>query len=250
MILNQAAARYYFGDEDPVGRQIAYDFGGFFGGQSEWLTVVGVSSNTQASGLGQDPVHALFLPEAQWQSPFGGPSTLLVRTAGDPHHVAPQVLENLRSLDPERPLEHVQTLAEARNESVAPQRLNALLFGSFAALALLIAAVGVGAMLMWSVSARRKELAIRSAVGAEPGTLLRRVLSEGTLLVVAGLALGAVLAMAVGRFLEKMLFEVAATDLRTLLLAATILFLIGLVAAFIPARRAMKSNPIELLRAD
>ena len=133
---------------------------------------------------------------------------------------------------------------------MAPQRLNALLFGSFALLALLIATVGVGAMLMWSVSARKKELAVRSAMGAEPGKLLTQVLAEGALLVIAGLLIGGVAAIASGRLLESMLFEVASTDAKTLLAAGGVLFVIGIGAAALPARRAMTSDPIELLRAD
>ena len=212
VILNETAARHYFQDKDPVGEQIAYDFGGFFGGQSEWLTIIGVSKATRSTSLQETNDHGLFLCECQFAQAMPGmaPDTVLVRTAtADPHEVAPQVLENLRALDPERPLEHVRTLAEARDETIAPQRLNALLFGSFALLALLIATVGVGAMLMWSVITRRRELAIRAAVGADPGKLLRSVLTEGGTLVAIGLALGTGIALVAGRFLNQLLYEVA-----------------------------------------
>ena len=249
-IINQATARVHFGDDDPVGKQIAYDFGGFFGGQSDWFTVVGVAADTLSAGIAEAAPQTLYLVDKQVRA-FQGPDTLMVRSAtNQPHHMAPQVLDHLRKLDPERPLEHIRTLAEARDESVAPQRVNALLFGSFASLALLIATVGVGAMLMRSVNARRRELAIRAAVGAEPGSLLRRVLIEGTVLVAAGLAIGAVAATFTGEFLSSMLYEVAPTDPLTLFVAGGLLLLIGLVAALLPAGRAMRSNPIELLRAD
>ncbi len=245
-ILNQVAAEHYFGNDDPVGRRITYDFGGFFGGASDWLTIIGVAANVRATGLDRDPEHTLFLPEGQ----SFAPSTLLVRTENDPYQVAGSVLERLRSLDPERPLEHMRTLEETRNESIAPQRLNALLFGSFAALALLIATVGVGAMLMWSVNARRRELAIRAAVGAEPGSLLRRVLGEGTVLVLVGLVLGGAVAVSAGRLLQSLLFDVAATDAQTLIAAGVILLAVGTLAAMIPARSAMRSDPNSLLRAE
>ena len=245
-VINQSAARFYFGNEDPIGQRISYDFGGFFGGASEWLTVVGVAADMRATGLDRAPDHTLYLPEGQ----SFAPDTLLVRTKDEPYSVAGSVLEALRRLDPERPLEHMKTLEETRNKSIAPQRLNALLFGSFAALALVIATVGVAAMLMWSVSSRRRELAIRAAVGAEPSTLLRRILGEGTVLVAAGLMLGASVAVFAGRLLQSLLFEVEPTDATTLALAALVLLLVGLGAALLPARTAMRSDPNSLLRSE
>lgn len=247
-VVNESAARFYFGDEEPIGRRINYDFGGFFGGESEWMTVVGVAADVRVTGVDKPVEHTLYLPEGQ----SFAPSTMLVRAGegDDPYRVAGGVLERLRSLDPERPLEHLRTLEETRNESIAPQRLNALLFGSFAGLALLIATVGVGAMLLWSVSARRRELAIRAAVGAEPGRLLRGVLTEGTVLVTLGLALGALLATLSGRLIANLLFDVPEIAPGTLALAALILLFVGVGAALVPASSAMRSDPNQLLRGD
>ena len=171
-IINESAARYYFGDAEGVGKRICFSFGGFQPSEATLIGVVADARMTSVDTIGQ---HVLYLPEAQ---SFPG-QTVLVRTEGDPTPIESQVLETLRALDPERPLEHVSTLAELRSESLAPQRLNAILFLIFGGLALAIAAVGVGAVLAFTVSARRRELGIRAALGATPGRLLCMVLREG-----------------------------------------------------------------------
>ena len=157
-ILSRSAARHYFGAESAIGRRINYRFGG---PPSDWHTVVGIAADTRPTSVEKTDVHVLYRPEAQ----SFPPDTVLVRTAGDPGPVTPHVVETIRNLDPERPIEHIQTLAELRDESIAPQRLNATLFGAFAAIALGIAAVGTAAVVAFSVSTRRRELGIRRALG-------------------------------------------------------------------------------------
>ena len=190
--------------------------------------------------------HMLYIPEAQ---SFPG-QTVLVRTQGDPTTMAPQVLDALRALDPERPLEHISTLAELRAESLAPQRLNAILFMIFGGLALAIAAVGVAAVLAFTVSARRRELGIRAALGAVPSQLLGLVLRQGGAMALVGLALGALGSVALTRLMSSLLYEVAPLDLPTLLAVGLILLVVALAAALVPARRATKTNPVEVLQAE
>ena len=130
-------------------------------------------------------------------------STLLVRTAGSADQITPRVVETIRSLDPNRPVDHVQTLEELRDETIAPQRLNATLIGLFALLALAIAMVGVGGVLAFSVSQRTNELGVRMALGAEPGTILRMILGEGAVMAAIGLVVGGLLSAPLSRMLDR-----------------------------------------------
>jgi predicted permease len=245
-IVNESAARHYFGDADPLGRRITYNFGGGFQFDDSWLTLVGVVADSRVTAIDRVGQHVLYLPEAQ---SFPA-QTVLVRTQGDPRTVTPQVVETLRALDPDRPLEHIHTLAELRDESLAPQRLNATLFAIFAGLALTIAAVGVAAVLAFTVSARRRELGIRAALGAAPARLLGLVLRDGGAMALLGLALGAAGAVVLTRFLQGLLYEVEPLDAPTFLAVAALLLAVALGAALVPARRATKASPVEVLRSE
>ena len=242
-ILNESAARHHFADRDPVGRRITYSFGSQV---SQEHTIVGIAADTRPTGVDQEGVHALYLPAAQ----SFAPSTMLVRTEGDPSPVAPLVVESLRNLDPQRPIEHVRTLAELRAESLAPQRLNATLFGVFAVLALLIATIGVAAVVAFSVSARRREMGIRATFGASPLRLLAVVMRDGLWMTGIGLAVGAAAAAASSRLLAGLLFEVEPLDWGVFLLVAAVLLVVATVASLVPARRASSAQPVEVLRSE
>jgi putative ABC transport system permease protein len=144
----------------------------------------------------------------------------------------------------------VQTLEEIRDETIAPQRLNAILIGLFALLALAIAMVGVGGVLAFAVSQRTNELGIRMALGAEPGAILRMILGEGVMMAVIGLVIGAVAAAPLSRMLTGLLFGVQPVDPPTIAAAASLLLGVALVAAWVPARRAMAVEPMTALRRD
>ena len=133
---------------------------------------------------------------------------------------------------------------------MAPQRLNAVLFLIFGALALAIAAVGVAAVLAFAVSARRRELGIRAALGATPAQLLGMVLREGGLMALVGLGLGALGSLALTRLMVSLLYEVAPLDAPTFVAVGLVLLLVALAAALVPARRATRTAPAEVLRAD
>ena len=183
-------ARYYFKTGSPVGRRISWKLTNGITGAVSWTPpaeIVGVAADSRADGIDQAPLHTMYQPDTQ----NNAPSTLLVRTAGDtPDALAPRVVETIRALDPNRPIDHVQTLEEIRDETIAPQRLNATLIGLFAALALAIATVGVAGVLAFSVSQRTNELGIRVALGAERGEILRMILGEGAAMALVGLVIG------------------------------------------------------------
>jgi len=153
-------------------------------------------------------------------------------------------------LDPERPVEHIRTLAEARAESIAPQRLNATLFASFAALGMAIAALGIGSVIGLSVSQRTREFGIRAALGADRGRILGLVVREGLGLTSLGLAAGVVGAALVARFLDGLLYGVRPFDPGTWLGVALSLSLVAMIACLVPGRRAARVPPAEALKGE
>lgn len=242
-IVNEPMARHYLGDGPALGRRIAFSFGG---GWSPWIEVVGVVAATRTTAVTDTGVHAIYRPSGQ---SFGSES-VLVRMSETGAGATPHVIESVRNLDPERPIEHIRTLAEARAESIAPQRLNATLFAAFAAFGMIIAAIGVGSVLGLSVSRRRRELGIRGALGADAGSLLRLVVRDGMVLTLIGLGLGAVGALPLARTLEGMLFDVGALDPATWLGVGALLATVALVACLLPAGRAARVPPAEALRGE
>jgi predicted permease len=249
VILSDSMAKYYFKAGDPVGRRISWKLTNGITGAVSWTApaeIVGVVADSRADGVDQEPMHTMFQPDTQ----SFAPSTLLVRTSGASDRLAPRVIETIRQLDPDRPIDHVQTLEEIRDETIAPQRLNATLIGMFAALALAISTVGVAGVLAFSVSQRTNELGIRVALGAERGTILRMILGEGAAMALVGLVVGGMAAIPLSALLKGLLFGVEPADPLTIALSAVLLVGVALVASWIPARRATVIDPITALRSD
>jgi putative ABC transport system permease protein len=244
VILSESMARYYFKDENPIGRRLSWKL--FNGNWSPKAEIVGVAADSRADGIDQRPLHTMYQPDAQTTAQ----STLLVRTAGSTNRLAPRMVETIRSLDPNRPIDHVQTLEEIRDDTIAPQRLNATLIGLFALLALAIATVGVAGVLAFSVSQRTNELGIRLALGAEQQTILRMILGEGAAMALVGLFVGGLAAIPLSRLLSGLLFGVEPVDPLTIGLAAALLVAVALIAAWIPARLATAVDPITALRSE
>jgi ABC-type antimicrobial peptide transport system permease subunit len=243
-------AKYYFKTGSAVGRRISWKITNGITGAVSWTPpaeIVGVAADSRADGIDQVPLHTMYQADTQ----NFAPATLLVRTAGDtPDALTSRVVETIRALDPNRPIDHVQTLEEIRDETIAPQRLNATLIGLFATLALVIATVGVAGVLAFSVSQRTNELGIRVALGAQRGEILRMILGEGAAMACVGLAIGGVAAIPLSQLLKGLLFGVEPADPPTIAIAAALLVAVALVAAWIPARRATAIDPITALRGD
>ena len=244
VILSESMARFFLKDLNPIGRHISWKQNGTWTPAAE---IVGVAADTHAEGITRDPRHTLYQPDTQ--APFV-PTTILVRSAGKFDQLTPRIVETIRQLDPDRPIDHVQTLEELRDESIAPQRLNAVLIGLFALLALAIATVGVAGVLGFSVSQRTNELGIRLALGAERGSILRMILGEGLMMAGVGLTIGAMAAVPLSRFLSGLLFGVQPADPVTLVAAAALLLGVAIVAAWIPARLATSVDPLMALRSN
>jgi putative ABC transport system permease protein len=249
VILNQTLAELLFPNQDPIGRRVAWtgEVLKFIGVSGDWRTVVGVVGNTRDGGLDAPALPVVFLPFGQADFPIGG---FVIRSQRDAAALAPAATRVVRGIAPELPIEKVLTIDQIRDESVGPRRLNALLVGSFGVLALVVAAIGIGAVLAFSVSARTNEIGIRMSLGADSGRVQRMVLSEGGLLVALGLALGVAGALVLSRLMQGLLFGVAPHDPVTLAGVVLLMAAVGIAACWIPAARAARIDPGAALRAQ
>jgi ABC-type antimicrobial peptide transport system permease subunit len=179
---------------------------------------------------------------------FGG--RLFVHTAANPYALVPSVIRIIREISTDQPVEHAATLADVRAEVLTPDRLNSLVFGVFAAVALAIAVVGVAGVLAFSVSARTREFGIRLALGSKPQDLLRGVIAEGAAMAAAGVFAGAALGFVLARFAGKYFLEMKMPGALPVTLSALVLMTVAIVASVVPAARAARVNVMEALRSE
>jgi putative ABC transport system permease protein len=248
VILNKTLAERLFGNKDPIGQRVAWtgDVLRFIGVSGEYRTVVGVVGDTKDGGLDAMPLPVVFTPFAQSDFPIGG---FVLRAKGDAASLAPAATRAVRQVAPDQPIEHVMTVGQIRDESVAPRRLNAMLVSSFGGLALLVAAVGIAGVLAFSVGARTNEIGIRMSLGADAGRVQRMIISEGGLLVVLGLAFGVIGALSLSRLMQGLLFGVQPHDPLTLAGVSAVMAIVGIMACWIPARSAARIDPAVALRS-
>lgn len=240
-VVNQALVARYFAGENPLGRQIGF---GARDGQV-WRTIVGVVSNVRQFGLA-----AAAQPEA-FVSVEQDPTrsmTLVVRTSGVEGAVVPMVREALRSIDPAQPISNVLGMEARLADSIARPRFLSRLLGAFALAALLLASIGIYAVMSSNVQGRRREMGVRLAVGASPRAVLLLVLGDGARLVAIGVAGGLVATLAASRLIAGMLFGVPANDVLTLSLVTAMLVVVAMGATLTPALRAAHSDPLATLR--
>jgi len=249
VILNKSFAERLFGDQDPIGRRVAWtgEVLKFIPVSGDWRTVVGVVGDTRDAGLDSDPTPVMFQPFAQ-EEIFSG--ALVIRTKSDPALLAPAAERAIRELYPRQLIENVATLEEVRDATVAPRRLNALFIASFGTLAMVIAMVGIAGVLAFSVTSRTAEIGIRMSLGADASRVRRMVLGQGGVLLATGLVVGVTGALLASRLMRKLLFGVAPYDPVTLAAVAFILTAIGVAACWLPAARAARVEPAVALRAD
>ena len=248
VIINETLAATYFAGENPIGRRIAWtgDILRFTPFSSEWRTVVGVVGSTQDGGLEAEPRSVVFMPFAQ-ELAFGG--GLVIRTDRNASALAPAATRIVRAIAPLVPIGDIRTVAQIKDESVSPRRLNAVLVSSFSILAVIIAAVGIAGVLAFSVSARTGEIGIRMSLGADSARVQRMILKEGGVLVAAGVLLGVAGAMVTTQVMRGLLFGVAPHDPVTLAGVTALMAAIGIGACWIPARRAAAIDPAVTMRS-
>jgi putative ABC transport system permease protein len=239
VIVSQGTARRSWPSQSALGRRLQHN---------ETLEeVVGVTADVRSTSLDKDPVLIIYVP--YWQRPQLAAS-LLVRTAMDPRGIAAGVREAIHRLDADVPIPKMQTLREVMSGSVAQRRFQMMLVMLFAAAALALAGFGIYGVVSYSVARRRTEMGIRMALGARTAGLQRMVLWQGIRPVVAGLAVGIGGALAAGRIVSSLLFQVSARDPVTIGGVSVVLLAVSVVAALVPARRATRVDPMKALRFE
>jgi predicted permease len=243
ILVSRAAATLLWGEIDPIGRHATLPL------QSKTIvkTVVGVVGDVRDAGLAENPVATVyeFTRERDWRS-----LEFVARTSVPPLSIAQAAVGVVRALDPEQAVEDVRAMDDVLDDTLTSQRFSALLLGLFASVALALASVGIYSVLSYIVRGRRREIGIRAALGARRGDVVRLVVIEGMTPALIGIAAGGVVALGAGRLMEKLVFGVSASDPLTLAAVAGALALVALVASLVPAYRASRLDPSEVLRAS
>jgi predicted permease len=248
VVVNRALVRLFFPNQSPIGKHVRPGIGNGYGmGEPPMREIVGVIDDVKQSGPGVEAVPEVYAPLAQ--SPFDT-MFIVAHTANDPASIVPAARQQITSLDRNLPIYHVKTLDQYFADSVARPRFNSFLLGSFAALALLLACLGVYGVVSYAVVQRTHEIGIRMALGADGGNVVRVILSRGILLALAGVVIGLAGSFALAHLLSSMLFGVRVNDPTTFALVPLALFGVAALASYIPARRAAKVNPMVALRNE
>ena len=247
VIVNEALARLYWPGQDPLGKQLRVG-----PSTSPWLSVVGVAGNVLSQGPDAGFHPEMYIPYQQFPWLLGGPRHLVVRTSDTvkPASVVRAVVQEIHRLDKDQPVADIATMEQIALEPMAQQRMVMVLLVSFAALALVLSALGIYSVLSYSVAQRTREIGVRVALGAERGSVLRLVVGDGLRLAFLGIGAGVAGAMALTRLMVDLLYGVRATDPLTFASVTIVLAATSLLACYIPARRAMKVDPIVALRYE
>jgi len=241
-VISEAAAKRIWPGRNPVGQH--YHLGD---PSAPALEVIGIVGDVHAGSLQQRPNPTVYLP--YWQRDRSV-MTLIVRAAGDPASITGAVRAEIRRRDPEIPVPQFRSMTDIVSASVAPRRFQLTLVLLFAGIALALASLGIYGVVSYSVAQRRGEMGIRMALGATGGDLRTLVVRQGLAPVVAGLAAGLVCAIAVGRILSGLLFNVSAADPLTMSIVAGVLLAVAASACYVPALRATRSDPLVALRYE
>jgi putative ABC transport system permease protein len=239
VLVNETLARQQWPGEDPLGRRIRFD------DDEPWRTVVGVVGDIRHLGPGVPPRPEVYQPAAQRSFPF---MAFVVRTAADPYAAVPTIRRAAAELDPALPLSNVKTMDEHVARALARPRFISTLVTAFGALALTLAVIGIYGVMSWSVSERRREFAIRLALGVRGPVLLGLVLRKAMGLALAGILVGLAGAWLATGALTGLLFGVQPTDPGAFAATGAIIAVVALAASYIPARRAILVDPVALLR--
>jgi putative ABC transport system permease protein len=243
-LISEAMARIYFPNQNPLGKQIVFGFPPDIGAARE---IVGVVGDVRDVALAQDPGAMMYVPYAQ--APFWG-ANVVVRSTLSAASVASTIRRDVQQIDKDLPVTDVAMMKDTIDATLAQPKFRTFLLGLFAAMALVLAATGIFGVISYSVSRRTNEIGIRITLGASRNTILRMVLRETLMLTGAGLVLGLPSALAASHLLGHMLFSVSANDPATLAAVAFTLGLIAAIAGYIPARRAMRVDPMVALRHE
>jgi predicted permease len=246
VVVNQALARKYFARDGAVGRRISF---GKPGTTTDWWTIVGIVQDERQDSLAQAVQPEIYQPLTQ--DPQSGMHVVLrTDTSMDPEALIAPARQTIRQINPSLVMEKVQTFDTLVATSVSPQRFAMLLMSAFAVLALLLAVIGVYGVVSYNVKQRTAEIGVRLALGASPRQVSRLIVAQSLAPVIAGLIAGLLLASMATRFLASQLFEVSPIDPATFSVVAMILLAAAVLASLVPARRAMRVDPVDALRAE
>src|SRR5690349_2649410 len=245
VVINEAMAKRFWPNEDPLGKRISTATSN--GQQTQWQTIVGVVGSVRHLGLDVAPRPEIYY-HTNTNPPFG--PVVVIRTTGDPQRVISIARAKVRELDRSVAISNVNTMEQLVAQSVAQRRFGMFLVGIFAALALVLAVVGIYGVVSYSVAQRTNEIGVRMALGASTTDVLKMVLKHGMTLALIGVGVGLAGAFAVTRLMVAVLFDVRPTDLATFATVSVGLILVALLACYVPARRAMKVDPLVALRYE
>jgi putative ABC transport system permease protein len=241
-IINRALAKKYWPNEEALGKRINLDDSD--PAKIQWITIVGIIADIHHQGLDVAPKPEFYLPHAQLSY---RQMVLAIRSTQDPRSLASSIRNELRLIDPERPVANIRTLEMVASDSIAPRRLSVVLLGVFATIALLLASVGIYGVMSFLVVQRTHEIGVRMALGAQRTDVFRLVVGHGFKLVVIGTALGLLMALFCTRALAVLLYNVGRFDVPTFVGVTFTLGAVALLASYVPARRAMRADPMIAL---
>ena len=251
-IINQALADRYWLGEDALGKRIAYS--AFSEGKPNWCEIVGIVGNVKHSGPDMPEKPEVYVPYLQplfsTATSVIGPMYLVIRGTSDSANLAAAVRTEIASLDKNQPVSNIKTITQRLSESLAQRRFNMLLLGIFAGVALVLASVGIYGVMSYTVTQRTHEIGIRMALGARASNVLKLILGHALVLAIIGVAIGLTTALALTRVISSLLYEVSATDPLTFAVVSLILVGVALGACLVPARRALKVDPMSALRHE
>lgn len=245
VIVNESFAEKYWPDGDPVGKRISYS--SQLDTEAEWMEVIGVAANTHNAGYSNPVSPGIYRPHSQYGL---SNMTLVLKAASDPLDLVENVRPEIWAIDPNLPLDSIQTMKQAMVEEDWDQYLFAYMFGVFSIIALILASVGVYGVVSYSVAQRSREFGIRMALGAGPGKVVRLVVRQGVILSLFGLAAGIVISLLVMKFVSSILFGVNPTDVVVYSIATITMGIVVLIASYLPARRATNVDPVDALRIE
>jgi len=244
-LISETFARRYWPGEAPLGKRIK--FPGSAARPQPWRTIVGVVSDVKQYGVDKESTMQLYIPQAQFPVSF---LTLAVRTTGDPVQTVNAVRNEIRGVDSDQAVFEVSTMEGLLAQAIAKRRFVMLLLAMFAALALILAAIGIYGVMAYSVAQRTQEIGVRMALGAQARDVLKLVVGQGLRLVLIGVGIGLIAAFGLTRLMATLLFGVEASDPLTFVSIAALLVVVALLACWLPARRATKIDPLLALRCD
>jgi putative ABC transport system permease protein len=242
-VINETMASRHFPNEDPIGQHLRIGTGS----TGPWTTIVGIIGDIRHGGLEEQPQPEMYINYLQGPpvSPF-----IVMRTAGDPALLADAVRAEMRRIDRNVPLYEMRTMSALRSEAISTRRFVLLIVGAFGVLALGLAAIGVYGVMSLIVSERTREVGVRLALGAKPSQLLGMIVGQAAILGAIGVAIGLLVAMPVALLLRGQLYGIHSIDPATFVSVPAALLLISALAALVPARHAMRIDPVEALRLD